>query len=226
MGIGWLLALGDMTRAAWRINLVLDAFQRRSWPRGLLSWLRRNNKGDNDDAAHRTSLEARASAAVRKAWQRWKRLWSYVVATRGALSKSRQESAWRVPADKTMFHCWLRIFPLSSWRSVRTLLRAAYAPLTCRRCSQGSINACRMPIRSSMAGHRLLVLPCCVAATQRRASASAARLGRTDAMAVRCLRSHGCGKLRLSEREQSYRRRSLRRCLRPARNSRSNLAHA
>jgi hypothetical protein len=41
LGIGWLLALGDMTRAAWRINIVLDALQRRSWPRALLGWLRR-----------------------------------------------------------------------------------------------------------------------------------------------------------------------------------------
>jgi hypothetical protein len=42
IGIGWLLALGDMTRAAWRINLVLDALQRRHWPRAFLSWLRRD----------------------------------------------------------------------------------------------------------------------------------------------------------------------------------------
>ncbi len=41
IGIGWLLALGDMTRAAWRVNLVLDALQRRSWPNVLLRWLRR-----------------------------------------------------------------------------------------------------------------------------------------------------------------------------------------
>ena len=44
IGLGWLLALGDMTRAAWRINLVLDALQRRSWPRAFLSWLRRSNE--------------------------------------------------------------------------------------------------------------------------------------------------------------------------------------
>ncbi|HJX10494.1 MAG TPA: glycosyltransferase family A protein [Candidatus Binatia bacterium] len=44
IGIGWLLALGDMTRAAWRINLVLDALQRRSWPRALLNWLRRSGQ--------------------------------------------------------------------------------------------------------------------------------------------------------------------------------------
>ena len=41
MGIGWLLAVGDMTRAAWRLNLVLDALQRRSWAKALLRWLRR-----------------------------------------------------------------------------------------------------------------------------------------------------------------------------------------
>jgi GT2 family glycosyltransferase len=40
VGTGWLLALGDMTRAAWRINLVLDALQRRSLPRFLLRRLR------------------------------------------------------------------------------------------------------------------------------------------------------------------------------------------
>lgn len=42
MGLGWLLALGDMTRAAWRLNLVLDALQRRSLPRAMLRWLRRS----------------------------------------------------------------------------------------------------------------------------------------------------------------------------------------
>ncbi len=42
MGIGWLLAFGDMTRAAWRLNLVLDALQRRSLPRAVLRWLRRS----------------------------------------------------------------------------------------------------------------------------------------------------------------------------------------
>jgi glycosyltransferase involved in cell wall biosynthesis len=42
IGIGWLLAFGDMTRASWRVNLVLDALQRRSWPRTLLRWLRRS----------------------------------------------------------------------------------------------------------------------------------------------------------------------------------------
>jgi GT2 family glycosyltransferase len=45
IGIGWLLALGDMTRAAWRINLVLDALQRRSWPRAFFNWLRGGNSG-------------------------------------------------------------------------------------------------------------------------------------------------------------------------------------
>lgn len=40
MGLGWLLALGDMTRAAWRLNLVLDALHRRSIPRFLLRLLR------------------------------------------------------------------------------------------------------------------------------------------------------------------------------------------
>jgi len=43
MGIGWLLAFGDMTRAAWRINLVLDALQRRAWPRAFFGWLRGGN---------------------------------------------------------------------------------------------------------------------------------------------------------------------------------------
>ena len=42
VGIGWLLALGDMTRGAWRVNLMLDALQRRSLPRFLLRHLRRN----------------------------------------------------------------------------------------------------------------------------------------------------------------------------------------
>jgi hypothetical protein len=42
MGIGWLLALGDMTRASWRTNLIFDALQRRRWPRSLLNWLRRD----------------------------------------------------------------------------------------------------------------------------------------------------------------------------------------
>jgi len=40
MGMGWLLALGDMTRANWRANLVLDALKRRSMPRFLWRWLR------------------------------------------------------------------------------------------------------------------------------------------------------------------------------------------
>ena len=44
IGIGWLLALGDMTRASWRVNLVLDALQGRSWPRAFLSWLRRRSE--------------------------------------------------------------------------------------------------------------------------------------------------------------------------------------
>jgi hypothetical protein len=42
IGIGWLLALGDMSRGSWRLNLVLDALQRRSWPRAMLRWLRRS----------------------------------------------------------------------------------------------------------------------------------------------------------------------------------------
>ena len=42
MGIGWLLAIGDMTRAAWRLNLVLDALQRRTLPRAIVRWLRRS----------------------------------------------------------------------------------------------------------------------------------------------------------------------------------------
>jgi hypothetical protein len=41
LGIGWLLTLGDMTRGAWRINLILDALQNRSIPRFLLRRLRR-----------------------------------------------------------------------------------------------------------------------------------------------------------------------------------------
>lgn len=41
VGIGWLLALGDMTRAAWRVNLILEALQRRSLPGFLLRRLRR-----------------------------------------------------------------------------------------------------------------------------------------------------------------------------------------
>lgn len=40
LGIGWLLTFGDMSRAAWRANLVFDALQRRRLPRLLLSWLR------------------------------------------------------------------------------------------------------------------------------------------------------------------------------------------
>ena len=40
VGIGWLLALGDMTRGTWRINLILEALQR-SLPRFLLRRLRR-----------------------------------------------------------------------------------------------------------------------------------------------------------------------------------------
>ncbi len=40
VGMGWLLALGDMTRANWRANLVLDALKRRAIPRFLLRWLR------------------------------------------------------------------------------------------------------------------------------------------------------------------------------------------
>jgi glycosyltransferase involved in cell wall biosynthesis len=43
VGIGWLLALGEMTRAAWRLNLVFDALQRRTWTRSIVSWLRRNS---------------------------------------------------------------------------------------------------------------------------------------------------------------------------------------
>lgn len=42
IGLGWLLALGDMTRGSWRLNLALDALQRRKWPRALLRWLRRS----------------------------------------------------------------------------------------------------------------------------------------------------------------------------------------
>ena len=42
IGIGWLLALGDMSRGSWRLNLALDALQRRSWPRAVLRWLRRS----------------------------------------------------------------------------------------------------------------------------------------------------------------------------------------
>jgi cellulose synthase/poly-beta-1,6-N-acetylglucosamine synthase-like glycosyltransferase len=42
VGIGWLLALGDMARGSWRLNLALDALQRRSWPRAMLRWLRRS----------------------------------------------------------------------------------------------------------------------------------------------------------------------------------------
>jgi cellulose synthase/poly-beta-1,6-N-acetylglucosamine synthase-like glycosyltransferase len=42
IGIGWLLALGDMSRGSWRLNLALDALQRRSWPRAMLRWLRRS----------------------------------------------------------------------------------------------------------------------------------------------------------------------------------------
>lgn len=42
MGIGWLLAFGDMTRASWRANLVFDALQRRRLPRLFLNWLRRD----------------------------------------------------------------------------------------------------------------------------------------------------------------------------------------
>jgi glycosyltransferase involved in cell wall biosynthesis len=42
IGIGWLLAFGDMARGSWRLNLALDALQRRSWPRAVLRWLRRS----------------------------------------------------------------------------------------------------------------------------------------------------------------------------------------
>lgn len=42
VGIGWLLAFGDMSRAAWRTNLVFDALQRRRLPRLFLDWLRRD----------------------------------------------------------------------------------------------------------------------------------------------------------------------------------------
>jgi len=42
IGIGWLLALGDMSRGSWRLNLALDALQRRSWARAMLRWLRRS----------------------------------------------------------------------------------------------------------------------------------------------------------------------------------------
>jgi glycosyltransferase involved in cell wall biosynthesis len=42
IGIGWLLAFGDMSRGSWRLNLAFDALQRRSWPRAALRWLRRS----------------------------------------------------------------------------------------------------------------------------------------------------------------------------------------
>jgi GT2 family glycosyltransferase len=42
VGIGWLLALGEMARGSWRINLVLDTLQRHTLSRSVLNWLRRS----------------------------------------------------------------------------------------------------------------------------------------------------------------------------------------
>ena len=42
LGIGLLLALGEMNRGSWRVNLILEALQRRFLPRFILRRMRRN----------------------------------------------------------------------------------------------------------------------------------------------------------------------------------------
>ncbi|MDJ0514640.1 MAG: glycosyltransferase family A protein [Methyloceanibacter sp.] len=42
LGLGWLLALGEMSRGGWRTNLVFESLKRRGIARVVLNWLRRD----------------------------------------------------------------------------------------------------------------------------------------------------------------------------------------